>query len=159
MRVVHVTPYFAPAFRYGGPPRSVLGLCRALGRAGADVRVVTTSANGVDATADRRLARIGRRVADETRGAVVGDLAPVALALFAASHQNYHEYQILHCAASSRAATSIHSTSVTSYSRLPLGLCTVTVSPISLPISARATGAPIEIRPFLMSASCSPTIV
>ena len=34
MRVLHVTPYFAPAFRYGGPPRSVLGLCRALLRAG-----------------------------------------------------------------------------------------------------------------------------
>ena len=32
MRTLHVTPYFAPAFRYGGPPRSVLGLCRALGR-------------------------------------------------------------------------------------------------------------------------------
>src|SRR5262245_4178824 len=46
MRVVHVTPYFAPAFVYGGPPRSVLGLCRALRRAGADVTVVTTTANG-----------------------------------------------------------------------------------------------------------------
>jgi glycosyltransferase involved in cell wall biosynthesis len=46
MRVVHVTPYFAPAFVYGGPPRSVLGLCRALQHAGAHVRVVTTSANG-----------------------------------------------------------------------------------------------------------------
>jgi glycosyltransferase involved in cell wall biosynthesis len=46
MRIVHVTPYFAPAFVYGGPPRSVLGLSRALQRAGADVRVVTTSADG-----------------------------------------------------------------------------------------------------------------
>jgi glycosyltransferase involved in cell wall biosynthesis len=46
MRIIHVTPYFAPAFVYGGPPRSVLSLCRALQRAGADVRVVTTSANG-----------------------------------------------------------------------------------------------------------------
>ena len=46
MRIVHVTPYFAPAFVYGVPPRSVLGLCRALQRAGADVRVVTTDANG-----------------------------------------------------------------------------------------------------------------
>lgn len=46
MRIVHVTPYFAPAFVYGGPPRSVLGLSRALQRAGADVHVVTTSANG-----------------------------------------------------------------------------------------------------------------
>jgi glycosyltransferase involved in cell wall biosynthesis len=45
-RILHVTPYFAPAFGYGGPPRSVLGLCRALQRAGCQVAVVTTSANG-----------------------------------------------------------------------------------------------------------------
>jgi glycosyltransferase involved in cell wall biosynthesis len=48
MRVLHVTPYFAPAFRYGGPPRSILGLCRALGDAGVDVEVFTTTANGPD---------------------------------------------------------------------------------------------------------------
>ncbi len=46
MRVLHVTPYFAPAYRYGGPPRSILGLCRALGEAGVDVEVFTTTANG-----------------------------------------------------------------------------------------------------------------
>jgi glycosyltransferase involved in cell wall biosynthesis len=46
MKVVHVTPYFAPAFAYGGPPRSVLGLCQGLQAAGVDVEVVTTVANG-----------------------------------------------------------------------------------------------------------------
>jgi glycosyltransferase involved in cell wall biosynthesis len=46
VRVLHVTPYFAPAFRYGGPPRSILGLCRALGEAGAEIEVFTTTANG-----------------------------------------------------------------------------------------------------------------
>jgi glycosyltransferase involved in cell wall biosynthesis len=46
VRVLHVTPYFAPAYRYGGPPRSILGLCRALGVAGVDVEVFTTTANG-----------------------------------------------------------------------------------------------------------------
>lgn len=46
MRVVHVTPYFAPAFRYGGPPRSVLGLCKGLQGAGVTVEVLTTVANG-----------------------------------------------------------------------------------------------------------------
>ena len=46
MRVLHVTPYFAPAFRYGGPPRSILGLCRGLVGAGVDVEVFTTTANG-----------------------------------------------------------------------------------------------------------------
>jgi glycosyltransferase involved in cell wall biosynthesis len=46
MRLLHVTPYFAPAFRYGGPPQSVLGLCRGLASCGVDVEVVTTVANG-----------------------------------------------------------------------------------------------------------------
>ena len=46
MRVLHITPYFAPAFAYGGPPRSIHGLCRALVRAGIDVEVFTTNANG-----------------------------------------------------------------------------------------------------------------
>ena len=55
MRVLHVTPYFAPAFVYGGPPRSVLGLCRALRRAGAQVDVVTTTANGSALAAEIRL--------------------------------------------------------------------------------------------------------
>jgi len=46
MRVVHVSAYFAPAFCYGGPPRSVLGLCRGLQQAGVHVEVITTTANG-----------------------------------------------------------------------------------------------------------------
>jgi glycosyltransferase involved in cell wall biosynthesis len=46
MRVLHVTPYFAPAFIYGGPPRSILGLCKAQRRAGVDVEVLTTDADG-----------------------------------------------------------------------------------------------------------------
>ncbi len=46
MRVLHVTPYFAPAFGYGGPPRSILGLCRALQAAGVEVEVFTTTADG-----------------------------------------------------------------------------------------------------------------
>jgi len=48
MRVLHVTPYYAPAFAYGGPPRSIHGLCRALAQAGVDVEVFTTNANGAD---------------------------------------------------------------------------------------------------------------
>jgi len=46
LRVLHVTPYFAPAFVYGGPPRSIHGLCKALSTANVDVEVVTTTANG-----------------------------------------------------------------------------------------------------------------
>lgn len=48
MRALHITPYFAPAFRYGGPPRSILGLCKGLQHAGVDVEVLTTAANGPD---------------------------------------------------------------------------------------------------------------
>jgi glycosyltransferase involved in cell wall biosynthesis len=48
MRVVHVTPYFPPAFQYGGPPRTIFGLCRALQCAGVEVEVITTTANGAN---------------------------------------------------------------------------------------------------------------
>jgi glycosyltransferase involved in cell wall biosynthesis len=41
-----VSPYFAPAHQYGGPPASILGLCQGLLRSGVDVEVVTTTANG-----------------------------------------------------------------------------------------------------------------
>ena len=44
--MLHVSPYFAPAFVYGGPPRSILGLCGSLARLGITVDVVTTTANG-----------------------------------------------------------------------------------------------------------------
>src|SRR4030095_11076347 len=57
LRVVHVCAYFAPAFVYGGPPRSVLALCRAQRDAGADVRVVTTSANGDGEVSEEVIAR------------------------------------------------------------------------------------------------------
>jgi glycosyltransferase involved in cell wall biosynthesis len=49
LRVLHVSPYFAPAFAYGGPPRSILGLCRELPRHGVDVEVMTTTAGGPEA--------------------------------------------------------------------------------------------------------------
>lgn len=46
VRVLHVSSYFAPAFAYGGPPRTILGLCAALREAGVEVTVFTTTANG-----------------------------------------------------------------------------------------------------------------
>jgi glycosyltransferase involved in cell wall biosynthesis len=46
VHVVHVTAYYAPAFAFGGPPRSVHGLCRGLRAAGCDARVLTTDADG-----------------------------------------------------------------------------------------------------------------
>jgi glycosyltransferase involved in cell wall biosynthesis len=45
VHVLHTTPYFAPAFGYGGPPRSILALCHAQQQAGIDVEVYTTTAN------------------------------------------------------------------------------------------------------------------
>jgi glycosyltransferase involved in cell wall biosynthesis len=58
LRVVHVCAYFAPAFVYGGPPRSIVGLCRAQQDAGLDVCVITTTANG-DAELDNEIVRRG----------------------------------------------------------------------------------------------------
>src|SRR6266496_1234043 len=46
MRVLHVTPSFAPAWRYGGPIHSTLRLCQALQRAGVEVEVATTNCDG-----------------------------------------------------------------------------------------------------------------
>jgi glycosyltransferase involved in cell wall biosynthesis len=46
--MLHVSAYFAPALQYGGPPASILGLCQSLQRAGVEVEVVTTTANGRD---------------------------------------------------------------------------------------------------------------
>lgn len=46
MRILHVTPYYYPALRYGGPVRSVQGLCRSLTGLGHDVWVYTTDLDG-----------------------------------------------------------------------------------------------------------------
>ncbi len=48
LRVLHATPAYAPAYRYGGPIRSVEGLARELARLGVDVRVLTTDAHGAE---------------------------------------------------------------------------------------------------------------
>lgn len=46
LRILRVTPYYAPAWCYGGPAQSVHAACRALVEAGQDVTVFTTAANG-----------------------------------------------------------------------------------------------------------------
>lgn len=45
MKILQVTPYFAPAWAYGGPPRSVYELSRELVRRGHSVTVLTTDAH------------------------------------------------------------------------------------------------------------------
>ena len=52
MKVAHITPSYHPAFVYGGPPESAHQLSRHLARAGCEVRVLTTDANGPTLTVD-----------------------------------------------------------------------------------------------------------
>lgn len=44
MKIVHLIPTYAPAWKYGGPVRSVSGLCEGLAAGGHDVTVLTTDA-------------------------------------------------------------------------------------------------------------------
>ncbi len=46
MKLLHVVPTYAPAWRYGGPIRAVHELCRHLVERGHAVEVITTSADG-----------------------------------------------------------------------------------------------------------------
>ena len=46
MRILHITPTYIPAYRYGGTIYSVHALCRSLTVAGHDVHVLTTSVDG-----------------------------------------------------------------------------------------------------------------
>jgi glycosyltransferase involved in cell wall biosynthesis len=48
VRILHVVPSYIPAWRYGGPIRSVHGLCAALARRGHEVHVATTNVDGED---------------------------------------------------------------------------------------------------------------
>ena len=62
MRILHVVPSYLPAWRYGGPIRSVHGLARAQAAAGDAVSVFTTDADGagrLDVPTDRPVDRDG----------------------------------------------------------------------------------------------------
>jgi glycosyltransferase involved in cell wall biosynthesis len=62
VRILHVVPSYLPAWRYGGPIRSVHGLARAQAAAGHRVEVFTTDADGpgrLDAPNDRAVDRDG----------------------------------------------------------------------------------------------------
>jgi len=56
MKILFVTPFYKPAYVYGGPPRSLSALCEELIRKGCDVEVFTTNANG-DTTLDVEVGR------------------------------------------------------------------------------------------------------
>jgi glycosyltransferase involved in cell wall biosynthesis len=72
MNILHVTPYYAPAYAFGGVVRSVEGMARALARRGHHVTILTTDA--LDQHARVPI------VPDETREAVqvirVANLSP-----------------------------------------------------------------------------------
>jgi len=59
LRILFVTPYFAPAWGFGGPPRVAWDLTRGLARRGHKVRVLTT-----DALDDGRRASAGYELLD-----------------------------------------------------------------------------------------------
>jgi glycosyltransferase involved in cell wall biosynthesis len=59
MKLLHVTPFYEPAWAYGGMVRAVAGLCRALAKRGHDVTVVTAL---LDAGHPRLETRDGVRV-------------------------------------------------------------------------------------------------
>lgn len=48
MRILHVVPSYIPAYRYGGPIKSVHGLCKGLAGLNHDVHVFTTNVDGPD---------------------------------------------------------------------------------------------------------------
>ena len=65
MKVLHVTPTYVPAWRYGGPIRSVHGLCKALVAQGVEVEVATTTVDGpatLEVAVDRPVELDGVRV-------------------------------------------------------------------------------------------------
>jgi glycosyltransferase involved in cell wall biosynthesis len=53
MKILIVTPFYEPAWRFGGMARATTGLARALGRQGHDVLVVTTRLDAQDPLEDR----------------------------------------------------------------------------------------------------------
>ncbi len=46
MKILHVSPSYVPAYRYGGPVKATHELCRELARKGVDVTVFTTNLDG-----------------------------------------------------------------------------------------------------------------
>ena len=92
MKVLHVTAYFAPAFCYGGPPRSILNLCQALQAYAHDIHsfVLTTNANG-DEEVDKEIVHAG-----EYEGIEVTYLARCfPKSLFHARGMRYYLNQVL----------------------------------------------------------------
>jgi glycosyltransferase involved in cell wall biosynthesis len=97
VRVLHVVPSFAPAFRYGGPIVSVLELSRAASAAGAKIDVATTNADGPEDLAvptDRWVQLDRLRVRYFRRWPRVGYAFSTDLARFLSAHVK--DYDVVH---------------------------------------------------------------
>jgi len=52
MKILHIAPFFHPAYRFGGPIQVLYDLCRESVAHGCDVKVLTTDTNGPGASID-----------------------------------------------------------------------------------------------------------
>lgn len=92
MKIIHYTGVYAPAWQFGGPPRSVSSLCEGLAALGHEVRVLTTDA-GLEGNAaapnDREIERQGVRVRyHPSRRGFMGIASPALEAAVAAAVQD-----------------------------------------------------------------------
>jgi glycosyltransferase involved in cell wall biosynthesis len=92
MKLLHVTPFYEPAWAYGGMVRAVAGLCRALARRGHEVTVVTALYDGGHARSEtlggvrvRRVPALFKRL-----------LTPWGLGARALLKSELHEAQVVH---------------------------------------------------------------
>ncbi len=75
MKLLFVTPFYKPAYVYGGPTRSIPGLCEGLAERDHTVEVFTTNANGevsLDVKTGRPVQKDGVRVTHFSHSKVAG---------------------------------------------------------------------------------------
>jgi glycosyltransferase involved in cell wall biosynthesis len=97
LRVLHVTPFFAPAWVYGGLPESAYQFARHLARAGATVRVLTTDANGSGTRLDAAaMAAYGHRDGIEVRYCARVARQSVSLELLGALAESMRWADVVH---------------------------------------------------------------
>lgn len=98
MKVLHIVPFYKPAFIYGGPIASVSKLCESQQRAGAEVTVITTNANGKtsDLEVDSRHFHIVDGVRLRYFNSITNDNTFVSLGLWRYLYSCCHEYDIVH---------------------------------------------------------------
>ena len=97
LRILRVAAYYEPAFCYGGPAVSVPAACKALVRAGDDVTVFTTTANGdseLDVDPGAEIDRDGVKVHYFPRERPLGYFRSSALAQ--ALGERAREFDVLH---------------------------------------------------------------